>query len=585
MGVAIMDNNTKQELQPIRTARKGNVISMRLDAAYFFERGVQCLQKNDLRKALRAFRKTVEYEPENPINHCNLAGVLSELGQFEQSNEVLHHVLQDLDPTMAECQFYLANNYANMGQYEIAEEYVLQYLDAEPDGEYAEEATEMLDVLMDEFGGGKAYAAWEAKRQQHERLLAKRDGRHLLEEGKFEAAVEWLEDIVEREPANIAAQNNLSLAYYYTGEKEQAIALTERVLEREPDNIHALCNYVVFSKQTGPRDRYRMRVETLIKVFPLHYDQAMKVGTTLGLVGEHQAAYSVFRRLVSIVEQPEAILLHSLAASAANTGNYNAANKWWRALRQLPEMAEVAEYYLNHLQRAMAQGLRSMRVSYQYDIPLQVQFTEMKKRLSEGNLELWRQDPLLRASLYWGLRNGPPDVQKSVIRTLALIADEDAEKALRAFLKRPDVESGLRAAALFALQRLSVKGRIEIWRDGELQSVRASDVPKDVIMQVEPMWQEVWSRVERWLRLNQKSRYTPEVKRVWVAFLKHTFIRSNMRMIKPDIWVAGLVYEALKRHHEPVVQKDIAEIFHVSAASVRKAAARLDSYFLKMPEF
>lgn len=580
-----MDNNTKQELRPIRTARKGNVISMRLDAAYFFERGVQCLQKNDLKKALRAFRKTVEYEPDNPINHCNLAGVLSELGEFEESNEVLHHVLRDLDPTMAECQFYLANNYANMGQYEIAEEYVLQYLDADPDGEYADEATEMLDVLMDEFGGGKAYAAWEAKRQQHEQLLAQRDGRHLLEEGQFEAAVEWLQEIVEREPTNIAAQNNLSLAYYYTGQKEQAVALTEQVLLREPDNIHALCNFVVFNKQAGPRERYRSRIDTLMKVFPLHYDQAMKVGTTLGLVGEHQAAYSVFRRLARILEQPEAILLHSLAASAANAGNYAGARKWWRALKQLPEMEEVAEYYLTHVERALAQGLRSMKVSYQYDIPLQVQFAEMKKRLSVGNLEMWRQDPLLRASLYWGLRNGPTEVQKSVIRTLALIADGDAEKALRAYLKRPDVEPSLHAATLFALQRLGVKGRIELWRDGELQTIKASEIPKDIILQVESIWSEVLVRVEKWLRSNHKGRYLAEVKRVWTAFLKRTFIRSDVRMIKPDIWVAGLVYSALKRHQEPVVQKDIAEIFHVSPASVRKASAKLDSYFLKMPEF
>jgi len=580
-----MDHSTKQELRSIRTVRKSNVISMRLDAAYFFERGVQCLQKNDLKKALRAFRKTVEYEPENPINHCNLAGVLSEMGEFEQSNEVLHHVLRDLDPAMAECQFYLANNYANMGQYEIAEEYVLKYLDVEPDGEYAEEATEMLDVLMDEFGGGKAYAQWEAKRQQHERLLAQRDGRHLLEEGQFEAAVEWLEQIVEREPENTAAHNNLSLAFFYTGQHEKAIALTEQVLEQEPDNIHALCNYVVFTKQMGPKDRYRARVETLMKVFPLHYDQAMKVGTTLGLVAEHYAAFTVFRRLVQIVDRPEAILLHSTAASAANAGHFRVARKWWRVLRQLPEMTEVADHYLNHVERAMTQGLRAMRVSYQYDVPLQVQFTEMKKRLSEGNLEMWRQDPLLRASLYWGLRNGPADVQKSVIRTLALIADGDAEKALRAFLKRSEIDPTLRAAALFALQRLGVKGRIEVWRDGEVESMRVSEVPKDVILLVDPIWGEVWARVERWLRGNQKSRYVAEVKRVWVAFLKHSFIRSDVRMIKPDIWVAGLVYEALKRHREPVLQKDIAELFHVSTASVRKAASRLDSFFLKMPEF
>ncbi|MCF8563851.1 hypothetical protein LLE49_03735 [Alicyclobacillus tolerans] len=580
-----MDKNRTQELRQIRTVRHSNVISMRMDAAYFFERGVRFMQRNDLKNALKAFQKTVEFEPENPINHCNLAGVLSELGEFEQSNEVLLHVLADLDPTMSECQFYLANNYANMGQYDIAEEYVLSYLDAEPDGEYAEEATEMLDVLIDEFGGGKAYAQWEAKRQQQERQLAERDGRNLLEEGQFEAAVEWLEQIVASDSANTAAQNNLSLAYYYTGQHGMALTMTRQVLEQQPDNIHALCNFVVFTKQLGPKDEHKSAVDALVKVFPLHYDQAMKVGTTLGLVGEHRAALSVFYRLARIVERPEPILIHSLSAAAANSGQYGLARRGWKLLSQMPDMKEVAQYYLNHVAHAVAKGQRTMRVSYQYDLPLQVQFAEMKKRLGQGSLETWRQDPLLRASLYWGLRHGNADTQKAVIRTLALIADGDAEKAVRSFLKRGDLDVTLQSAALFALQRGGARGRVDVWRNGQLESIRMSDVPKDVIMHVEPIWTEIWVRAERWLKANQKTKYTSELKRVWVSFLKHIFIRADIKMLKPDVWVAGLIYSALKRHNEPAVQKDIAEMFQVSVPSIRKAALRLDSFFLKMPEF
>jgi tetratricopeptide (TPR) repeat protein len=163
-----MDTTSMKDKDRTRVSRQNNVISMRLDASFFFERGVKFLQRNDLRRALKAFRRTVEYEPMNPVNHCNLAGVLSEMGDFEASNEVLLHILNNLDPSMAECQFYLANNYANLGRYDIAEEYVLKYLDAAPEGEYVEDAEEMLSVLMDEFGGGKAYAKWEAERQKKE---------------------------------------------------------------------------------------------------------------------------------------------------------------------------------------------------------------------------------------------------------------------------------------------------------------------------------------------------------------------------------------------------------------------------------
>lgn len=570
-----MSSNTKQNWKSARRSRTNNVISMRFDAPYFYERGLRFLERNDLNRALKAFRKTVEYEPDNPVNHCNLAGVLSELGNFEASNEVLMHVLKELDPEMAECQFYLANNYANMGEYELAEDHVLRYLDAEPDGEYAEDAEEMLDVLLDEFGGGKVYAEWEAKRRQDEQDLAKLDGRHLLEQGQFEAAVEQLEALIRRNPGNTAARNNLSLAYYYTGQCDRAIATAEQVLAEQPQNIHALCNVTVFTAQVGTREQLQACVAKLVKLFPLHYDHAMKLGTTLGLAGEHGHAFSVFHHLVRMVDRPEPILLHSLAASAANAGRIQTARKWWKLLSQTPEMKEVALYYLEHVDRLTRQG-KHVRVSYQYDMPLRAQFAEMKKRLQTGDLATWRQDPLLRASLYWGLRHGAPDTRKAVIRTLALLADADGEKALRLFLKRADVDPSLRAAAMYALQRTHARGRVEFWKDGELQSLRMSDIPKDIILQIDSAWQIVQEQVEQRLRACHKSRYIAEAKRTWVTFLRHAYLTDDLRMVKPEIWAAALVYHVLRRHHEPVRQRDVALWFGISTSSLGKAFGRLD---------
>jgi tetratricopeptide (TPR) repeat protein len=578
-----MDHNTRAEKSPIKVSRKANIISMRLDAAFFFERGVRFLERNDLKKALKAFEKTVEYEPNNPVNHCNLAGVLSEIGDFESSNKILLHVLKDLDPSMVECHFYLANNYANMGEYETAEEYVLGYLDADPDGEYVEDAEEMLDILLDEFGGGKAYAKWEDQRKQNERAQAKRDGRHLLEEGKFEAAVEWLESIVDREPENTAAYNNLSLAYYYTGQYDFAVDTAHRVLAWQPNNIHALCNMAVFAAHLGTREQLQIYTTKLRKIFPVHYDHAMKVATTLGLIGDHEAALNVFQSLARISESPEPVLMHSLAASAANIGRFSLARKWWRALSQVEEMSEIALYYLETLERAVRNGNSRLRVSYQYDLPLQVQLTEMKKRLQHGSLTSWRQDPLLRASLYWGLRHGTTDIQKAVIRTLALIADEDAEKALRAFLKRSDLSASLQSSALYALSRMGARGRLEYWQEGVLTSRRMSAIPKTIILSIDPNWQEIMHSVEAWLRKEHKTRYINEAKQTWIGFLKHAFGRGEVGIGKRDVWVAGLIYAVMKRHNEVVRQKDIAEKFGVSVSSVSKTAGRLSKFFVKMP--
>ncbi|MDB5085588.1 MAG: hypothetical protein JWN30_2474, partial [Bacilli bacterium] len=104
--------NSKMEL-PKREV--GRVIPIRFDAAYFFQRAVQYLDRHDLFKAKKYFRRSVELEPSNPIHHCNLAGVLSELGAYEESNDILNHVINELDASLAEVFFYMANNYANLG--------------------------------------------------------------------------------------------------------------------------------------------------------------------------------------------------------------------------------------------------------------------------------------------------------------------------------------------------------------------------------------------------------------------------------------------------------------------------------------
>lgn len=551
------------------------MISMRLDAAFFHERGVRYLQRNDLKRALKAFRKTVEYEPDNPVNHCNLAGVLSELGDFEASNEVLLHILRNLDPSMAECQFYLANNYANMGEYATAEEYVLRYLDQAPDGEYAADAEEMLDVLLDEFGGGKAYAEWSERHRIRERALAERDGRHLLEQGHFEAAVEWLEQVIAREPNNIPARNNLSLAYYYTGQYDKAVATAESVLSEHPHNVHAMCNLAVFSAQLGSRERLQQCVAKLKKVFPLHYDQAMKVGTTLGLIGEHEAALDLFARLVRVAERVDAALIHSLAAAAANTGRFAQARRWWKVLSHERDMAEVAQYYLELLNRAEQQGKRTLRASYQNELPLHVQLQRMKRRLHEGDLTTWRQDPVIRASLYWGLRHGDADTRLAVVRTLALIADEDAVQALRLFLKRPDVDGSLQAAALCALRMAGCRGRVDIHQGGALATVRMSDLPNDLILSVDPAWEAVWELAQRGLRETGHARFTGAAKRMWIRFLQRQFLQSELRIARPEVWAAGLVYAVVKGQRATVRQRDVADLFQVSASSVSKVAVRL----------
>lgn len=118
-----MNGNYRREEKP-----QSRVVSLTMDESFFFERAVRALDRYQYDKALKYFRKAVELKPGNPVNHCNMAGILSEMGDYEASNEVLLHVLEQIDPSMTECRFYMANNFANMERFEEAEEALLAYL-------------------------------------------------------------------------------------------------------------------------------------------------------------------------------------------------------------------------------------------------------------------------------------------------------------------------------------------------------------------------------------------------------------------------------------------------------------------------
>lgn len=560
--------------------QRGNVIAMNFDAAYFFERGVRFLQRNELTKALKAFRKTVEYEPNNPVNYCNLAGVLSEMGDFEASNELLEHVLSDLDPNMTECQFYLANNYANMGEYDTAEEYVLRYLDAEPDGEYADDAEEMLGVLLDEFGGGRALEKWREEQRQSDTVAATKDGRYFLENGQFEAAVEWLEQVIANDSENFAAYNNLCLAYYYTGQHDKALSLADEVLYRQPDNIHALCNRAILLKHFGWRDMLEAAAEPLSKVFPLHYDLAMKVGTTLGLIGWHGAALNTFRQLLRLTGPAEPVLMHATAAAAANSGDWALAERYWQILLRDTDYKGIAEYYLRQAKEATSAEPGKIRISYQLDLPVEEQLAEVKVKLKDNSLDEWRRDPLLRASLYWGLRHGNHETRRRVIRALAVVADDDAEKALRLFLARKEIDDTLRIYALVALKRIGAKGSVKTWEADGLRDIELADVDADIIFELNSSWREVWVRVEEWLVARGHSRLVSEAKQLWLNYLYDMFLHVHRRIGKSDIWAAGLICVTLRYFGIPNVQKDLADEFHVAVSSIRKCTLRLEHIIL-----
>jgi tetratricopeptide (TPR) repeat protein len=550
-------------------SRRPKVIPMRLDATFFFERAVQSLDRFHYDKALKYFRRAVEYEPENPVNHCNMAGILSEMGRYEESNVILRSVLDQIDPAMTECYYYLANNYANMELYEAAEEALIRYLENDPEGQFLDEADELLDLLNYELNRPAKISTIKSK----ENMYAHDKARELLEAGRFAEAVRILEEIIQRQPDFLAARNNLGLAYYYMGLFEKSVQTITEVLDAEPGNLHALCNLAIFYQHANRESALRLLMEKLRKTVPFHPEHVFKLATTLGIVGEHREAYRHFRRLLKTGELAGEPSLHHFAAVAAmNLGQYDEAERYWQQAKRLDSESEVPPFYLRKLDHIRA-GEETPPIHYHYHLPFEEQFKRWETSPALVSDAL-KRDPLIRSSFFWALRHGDRRTKVQVIQALGLVADDEVIEALKAFLIDPEEEDELKRVAVLVLRSIGVQDSLSVTFSGRTLTLEARRKSAKL-----PVWDSAWQAVLELALENMSGRYDVvqqhDMMTLWVDYLSRVYPEVP-KLHKSSGWAAALEYWTAKMHRRPVTYADLVSRYGVSQASISRYANRID---------
>nr|WP_138495438.1 tetratricopeptide repeat protein [Paenibacillus pinistramenti] len=543
-----------------------------MDANFFFERAVSALERLQYDKALKYFRKAVEYEPGNPVNHCNLAGILSETGDYEGSNEVLSRILSEVDETMTECYFYMANNYANLEKFEDAEEALVTYLEKDADGQFLAEAEEMMELLQYELNRPAKVGRIKSLQGQTEHDQA----RSLLERGEFTAAVKQLEKLLQEQPDFLAARNNLALGYYYMGMFKEAMAAIEDVLRRDPGNLHGLCNLAVFIQHDGNQEDLQVLSDHLAGIVPFHQEHVFKLATTMGILGRHEAAYGHFKRLLKDDEVNfDPCLFHYAAVAAYNIGRYQEAEGLWKQAAKRDPESEVPAFYLERLQEYKAGKLWAgpEQISYQYGLPFEEQLRKWEK-WGGGLPDQMKQDPLVRSSFFWGLRHGDARTKLQIIEAFSQIADSEVLEALRAFLMEPEEEKYLKDIALFALRSLGVNDPLPIVLEGKTETVGPGYVSSRL-----PVWKPEWQAVLDEAKRRMAKRYNlmqlHDVETLWVEFITLSY---------PDVpsvshlggWAAALEYLTAKLHRRRITFEEAAKRYGVSVSTASRCTKRLD---------
>lgn len=546
------------------------IIPLQMDATFFFERAVRNLDRCRYEKAIKYFRRAVDYEPENPVNYCNLAGILSEIGNYTESNQILMKIVEEVDPTMTECYFYMANNFANMEDFVSAEKAIINYLENDPDGQFLQESEEMMELLSYELERPAEITCIKSR----EELFEHDKARSLLEEGQFAKAVKILKQIVKKHPRFLAARNNLALAYYYMGQFSKALETIFQVLELEEGNLHALCNLSIFYQHLGEKAKLEQVVKALRKTYPFHLEHVFKLATTMGILGEHESAYRLFKRLLKAGDA-DACLHHYAAVTCYNTNRLIEAMRHWRQAQKLDPNSEVPKFYLNLLDKRLSgQADIPLQIGYHYHLPFEEQFRALEQ-MTEGLPETIRKDPLVRSSFFWALRHGDLETKLQVIQAFGIIADNEVKEALMEFLQEPEENDYLKKVAVFVLRSIGVKEPLQVQFADGLVTLAASPYAPNL-----PVWEANWQAVLELAKVKMNKRYDMiqqhDLETLWIEYLTRVY-PSVPRIAKPQVWAAALEYLTAKMHRRAVSYEEVAGRYESSVSSVRMNAKRIDN--------
>ncbi|WP_099352503.1 tetratricopeptide repeat protein [Fredinandcohnia onubensis] len=322
-----MEKQNRKESQ-----HSSKVIPFIQTGEYYFKKGLKAYRQHDIYKSIKHFKRAIQLEPKEPMFLCQLSVALTEIGDYILSNQYLTQIMEDPNFDMPECFYFMANNYAHLGLFQEAGKHAQAYLDREPDGDFSEDAEDLLDLLLLEEVDFE-----DSANQQDELIVMQEQARDFLETGRLDEAVTLLKEIIREYPEFWSAYNNLALAYFYSGDVENASEILDEVLSKNPGNLHALCNSLVFLYYQRKNQQVQELTKRLALIHPILSEHRYKLGATFGLVGRHDLAYKWLRSLQRSGFEGDETFYYWLSYSAFFTEHHDVAqNAWKRVLEENP---------------------------------------------------------------------------------------------------------------------------------------------------------------------------------------------------------------------------------------------------------
>lgn len=332
-----MSRRSQEDFMTMSSLSQNKIISIQQDANFYFHKGVKAFQKRDFFKAQKWFTRAVELAPAEPLFKCQLSVLHTELGSYHAANQLLNEVLEEYHEEYSDCYYLLANNYAHLGLFYEAKKYSKKYLETENDGEFVEDANQLLDLL--EMNDEDLDEDWMFD-EEDELLMHQESVFYHMERENWEEALPILNEMLAIYPDQVSVKHDYAHVIFQLGHRKEAIMLEESWLEKDPGSLRSHCNLAQFY-HLEQSEKAQNHIEILQLVYPMHEGQKLKIAVTLAKTGYYKEAYDRFLSLQkgNLVEYRSYFQWFSI--SAYHTGHSSRAVELWEeGAKKFPILSE-----------------------------------------------------------------------------------------------------------------------------------------------------------------------------------------------------------------------------------------------------
>ena len=552
---------------------RDNILSFDQGAGFYLRTGRRQAEAGNLVRALAHLRTAHEKDPADGQITIALAEVLNRMQRFEESIRVLMSLgrLEELPP---DGLFGLASNLIALEEFPPARTCLEYYLHTAPDGVYAPDAEDYLDLMDDELE-----MDWQLGLDEGEDtdLIAHIHYAKVLHvSGRDREALRHLLQLEERYPKSLWLQMDIALSEYCVEEYEACEQRLFNILKEDRNYVRAKCLLALLREGEGKKREAREMLDSI----PIPVD-----GTTeeLGNLNVMLLELEDFARAETCGEylaglMPyDPLVLHELGYAKYMLGKASEAADLYRRILEMDPHDTVAAWYLSAAQAEPDPKKGSKGWTAQYDVPYRIAAERLRKigdAYGEGPdavAKRWAADGAFRDLVEWALYSPFCPSKQGVITILATAGDRAAEQMLRDFLLRTDQADENKQIAFGALHMFDGAEPYALfydglWQYGEFrQATLPSDLPK--------AYRQVFQRLTRCGEEIECGERTAEfAQRAFYYFALSQ--RGNYRRISPlqeDAFVAAFVFMAIHAQKQQISEEALCDVYAITTRRLNNA--------------